>query len=452
MATFSFLPHLPHSPGVYLMRDNKGNILYIGKAKDLKKRVASYFLDTQQNKWERGGKLLALVPLIRHVDYVATASEREALVLEQKLIRRYLPMFNSMWRDDKSYPYLALTVKEDFPRLIFTRKKKNDGALYYGPYPSVKSVRDLMKWAWRKKIVPLRPCDIDMKREDRLPTYKEVRSCLHLHTRACPAPCVGRISLKDYKKMVDRVKWFLEGRHDKMIAQWEKVMKRLSRRQEFEEAAKVRDRIDALKHMQEPVTFREMTEPMLETRLQASRAVQDLMKALHLPHPPERIEAFDISHVQGLEKVASLVSFYRGRPDKSQYRKFIIRTVGGIDDVKSMEEVIRRRTQRLLKEGKPLPDLILVDGGRGQLSAALKALDLKDLKKIPVAALAKEEEEIFLPDHSHSIQLPPDSPALLLLRHVRDEAHRFAVTFHRKRRSKLAFMKVIEKNITGRTP
>jgi excinuclease ABC subunit C len=250
---------------------------------------------------------------------------------------------------------------------------------------------------------------------------------------------LGNISSLNYKKIADKARWFFEGRQDKMVKQWEKEMKTFSKKLQYEDAAQVRDRIDTIRHMRERVTFQEMSRDVLEQRVGESRAVQDLMRALNLPRPPERIECFDISHIQGVEKVASMVSFNRGRPDKSQYRKFIIRTVKGIDDFKSMAEVVGRRYRRLKAEGIPYPDLILIDGGKGQLSMALKALQDQEIKGIPVAALAKEEEEIYLPNRPTPLRLPMDSSALLLLRHIRDEAHRFAITFHRQRRSKRTF-------------
>ncbi|MBV9080163.1 MAG: excinuclease ABC subunit UvrC [Elusimicrobia bacterium] len=436
----TFLPNLPHSPGVYLMRDSTAAIIYIGKARDLKKRVASYFVESRQ---AGDSRLQALVSAIRHVDYVACASEREALLLEQKLISEHQPVFNIMWKDDKSYPYVALTVQEDFPRLFLTRKKKDDGTVYFGPYPSVKRVRQLLRWAWRKRFFPMRECDLDIK-EGKPYAYEKVKSCLYLHTGQCSAPCLAKISKAEYGEMADRARWFFEGRKDKLIEQWRDDMERLSASMKFEEAAKVRDRIETLEHMDERVTFREMTPDQLEERVRGSRAIQELMRALGLKKPPERIECFDISHIQGVEKVASMVSFDRGQPDKSNYRKFIIRTVEGIDDFKSMAEVVGRRYKRLKAEARPFPDLILIDGGKGQLSAALKAIQEVGVQGIPIAALAKEEEELFVPGRRDSIRLPQDSGAQLLVRHVRDEAHRFAITFHRLRRGKRALDKLEE--------
>ncbi len=417
------------------MRDSTGQIIYIGKARNLKKRVSNYFIDLKI----RDAKTVALVAVIRHIDYVPTASEREALVLERRLINQYKPTFNVMWKDDKSYPYIVLTVGEDYPRLFLTRHKKRDGSLYFGPYPNVTQVRSLLHWAWRKQLFPLRPCKFDIKEGQPLP-YNKVKSCLYLHTGQCTAPCLAKISSEDYGKIVDRARWFFGGQKKKLIEQWKREMKNFSRSEQYEQAAGVRDRIDTLEHMAERVTAREISESMLETRVRESRAVQELMRGLKLKKPPQRIECFDISHIQGVEKVASMVSFDRGRPDKSQYRKFIIKTVDGIDDFKAMAEVVGRRYRRLLKEGKPLPDLVLIDGGKGQLSSALKAVSELGIKDLAVAALAKQEEEVFLPGSSESIRLPMDSAGLLLLRHVRDEAHRFAITFHRQRRQKRTFL------------
>ncbi len=433
--SFSFLPNLPHSPGVYLMRDNTGGIIYIGKARDLKKRVSNYFAAGRPHDH----KTLILVSEVRHVDYVPTASEREAFLLEQRLIKRHKPIFNVMWKDDKSYPYVVVTTQEDFPRAYLTRRKKKDGASYFGPYPNVGQVRSLLRWTWRKKILALRPCRFEIKEGEVLP-YKKVKSCLYLHTSQCSAPCIGKISSKEYGKIVDRARWFFGGEKEKLAAEWEVEMKKLSSEDRFEAAAALRDQIETLRHMNERITYREMSEDMLGERVRESRAVQDLMKALNLKKPPQRIECFDISHIQGTEKVASMVSFDHGRPDKSQYRKYIIRTVEGIDDFKAMAEVVGRRYRRLKNENKPFPDLVLIDGGKGQLSSALAAIAELKISGLAVAALAKEEEEIFLPGSSESIRLPDYSAALLLLRHVRDEAHRFAITFHRQRRQKRTFL------------
>lgn len=430
---------LPHSPGVYLLRDVAGRLLYIGKARDLARRVSSYY-----HPHGLSPKVAAMISGVRHVDYLPTVSEREALILEQKLIRQLQPPFNSLWRDDKSYPYIKLTLNEDFPRLYLTRRVLKDGARYYGPYPNAGQVRRLLRYLWKKKFFPLRPCKFEFS-EGRLPPYAKVASCLYLHTQECPAPCVGKISKDDYRKIAEKADLFFRGRYGPLLQAWETEMKQASRAMDYERAAQLRDNIATLRHMGEEVTFKRLREEDLAVRQDRARAMTELQQALSLPQPPLRIEAFDISHFQGLEPVASLVVFERGQPQKSDYRRFKIKTVIGIDDFASLAEVVKRRYQRVLNEGQKLPDLILIDGGKGQLSAAKKALAQvlsppplrgKGATVIPIAALAKQEEALYVPEKESPILLPGDSPALHLVQHVRDEAHRFAVAFHRLRRKK----------------
>ncbi len=439
------LSSLPHSPGVYLMRDQSGEILYIGKARDLAKRVSSYFFD----KAAHTIKINALVASIHHVDYVPAASEREALIMEQGLIRRLQPYFNSMWKDDKSYPYVKLT-NEDFPRIFLTRRVVKDGSKYFGPYPNVGQLRRLLRYLWKQKFFALRPCRYDFSEAKPLAPAK-IKQCLYYHTRECPAPCAARISKADYGKIAVDTELFFRGRFKDLLSTWEQEMKEASVTQNYERAAQLRDNLNALHHMEERVTVRQIDLADVLNRVDRSRAITDLQKALDLKKPPVRIECFDISHIQGQETVASLVVFEKGLPKKSDYRKFKIKTVQGIDDFASMGEVVGRRYRRLRAEEQPMPDLILIDGGKGQLSAAQEALAeaLAEAPKttgegrkqtrpppIPMAALAKREEELFLPSREEPIRLPADSAALHLVQYVRNEAHRFAITFHRLRRSK----------------
>ncbi len=425
------LTSLPHSPGVYLMRDRYSHILYVGKARDLAKRVGSYFVTRK----DHSAKVAALVASIHHVDYLPAESEREALILEQGLIRRLQPHFNTMWKDDKSYPYLKLTLGEDFPRLYLTRKVVRDGSKYFGPYPDVTLVRRLLRYLWKQHMFPLRPCRYEFSQKEPLPLVK-AKQCLYYHTKECPAPCVARISKNDYRQIAKDVELFLRGNFKPLIKTWQKEMKEASAAQNYERAGQLRDNLAALEHMSERVTVRKIDLSDVTDRVDRSRAITDLQKALGLKRPPIRIECFDISHFQGTETVASMVAFERGEPKKEDYRKFKIKTVQGIDDFASMGEVVGRRYRRLSAEKKPLPDLVLIDGGKGQLSAAETALTNALGKAAPaIASLAKEEEELFLPDRSDSIRLPQDSAALHLVQHVRDEAHRFAITFHRQRRA-----------------
>ena len=427
------LSAIPHSPGVYLMRDKTGQILYVGKAQDLAKRVSSYFM----NRAGHTAKVAALVASIHHVDYLPAQSEREALIMERSLIRQLQPHFNTMWRDDKSYPYVKLTWKEDFPRIFMTRRVARDGSKYFGPYPNVTLVRRLLHYLWKQHMFPLRPCRYEFSEKEPLP-LATAKQCLYYHTKECPAPCVGRISKPDYRQIAKDAELFFRGKYKPLLAAWEKEMKEASAVQNYERAAQLRDNLAALAHMDEPVTVLQIELSDVVTRVDRSRAITDLQKNLSLPRPPLRIECFDISHFQGLETVASMVAFERGEPKKSDYRKFKIKTVEGIDDFASMGEVVGRRYRRLRDEKKPLPDLVLIDGGKGQLAAAQAAIRkvLESTRIPPMVALAKREEELYLPGREDSVRLPTDSPALLLVQRVRDEAHRFAITFHRQRRAK----------------
>ena len=441
------------------MRDRRGQILYVGKAIDLAKRVGSYFMARSDHY----SKVAALVATIHRVDYLPTESEREALILEQGLIRRLQPYFNTMWKDDKSYPHIKLTWKEDFPRMFLTRKTPHDGSLYFGPYPDVGLVRKLLRYLWKQHLFPLRPCRFEFSEKDPLPLEK-AKHCLYYHTKECPAPCVARISKPDYRQIAQEAKLFLRGNFKPLLETWQKEMEEASRAQNYERAAQLRDNLSALEHMEERVTVRQIDLSDVVDRVDRSRAMTDLQNALDLKRPPIRIECFDISHFQGLETVASMVAFERGEPKKSDYRKFKIKTVHGIDDFASMAEVVGRRYRRLLAEKRPLPDLVLIDGGKGQLSAAVEAIrnviprghwrgihstaKVHDGSRltirrddgirlpIEIAALAKQDEELFLPDREDPIRLPKDSAALHLVQRVRDEAHRFAITFHRQRRAK----------------
>ncbi len=439
------IEHLPQSPGVYLMRDATAKIIYIGKAKNLKKRVASYF-----QKIPSTPKISALVTTVKKIDYIPTQSERECLILEQKLIRQTQPIYNITWKDDKSYPYIKLTWNEDFPRLFWTRKKARDGAHYFGPYPHVHLVRKLVYTLWKKRIAPLRPCKFDFKKEqiaqgeglkENNPSlYRKVQSCIYLHTEECAAPCVRKISRPGYLKLALKADWYLKGNLEPLKESLEEEMKEASKNLEYEKAQELKEQIQMLSFLKEKVSLKEVSENTILEQTQKSQVLTNLQKALQLPRPPIRIEAFDISNTQTVEPVASMIVFARGEPYKPDYRKFKIKTVQAPNDFASMGEVILRRT-RHFEKGEKLPDLILIDGGKGQLQAALRALG-DWAKKIPVIALAKEREEVYIPGKPEPLLLPLESPELHLLQRARDEAHRFAITFHRTRRNKAVFPNV----------
>jgi len=424
--------HLPHACGVYIMRDAGGEILYIGKAVDLARRVAQYF---NPNKGDLKNSVLA--PLVRRIDYISCASEREALLLERRLIRRQQPFFNAMWKDDKSYPYVKLTLGEDFPRLILTRRKVKDGGAYFGPFPKVSPVKSLLNTLWRQKVFPLRPCRWDFGVDKPLDRRK-IASCLYYHTKECPAPCAGLISRQDYRAIADMAALFFKGEYARLRESFQADMKAASANMEFERAARLRDNISALSQMGEHVRVEAVREADVSGEVELSRAVTDLQRALALSAPPHHVECFDVSHFQGRQTVASMVCFQGGRPHRGHYRKFKIRETLGVDDLKSMREAVFRRYRRLKAEGSPLPDLVLIDGGLGQLGAAETAL--AELKlRLPLAALAKRLEEVFVPGRPESIRLERSRPALRLLQQLRDEAHRFGLTYHRLLRGKKLF-------------
>ncbi|MFH2205078.1 MAG: excinuclease ABC subunit UvrC [Elusimicrobiota bacterium] len=421
--------HLPHACGVYIMRDAAMGVLYVGKAKDLAKRVAQYF---NPNKPELKNQLLA--PLVRAIDYIYCASEREALIWENRLIKRHQPFFNAMLKDDKSYPYIRLSMNEDFPRLRIARRKQRDGALYFGPYPRVGPIRSLLRRLWKRRIFPLRPCDWSFSARRPLEREK-IQSCLYYHTGECPAPCAGRITPAAYRRIADGAALFFCGQYRKLRRSLERKMRTASKALEYEKAAALRDTLEGIAHMGERVRYQEVRPNKVTARLDASRAVTDLQQALRLPRPPHAVECFDISHLHGRGTVASMVRFSGGAPEKSRYRRYRIRTVSGIDDCASIAEAVHRRYRALRTEKKALPDLILIDGGKGQLAAAAKSL--AELKlNIPLAALAKRDEEIFLPGRGRAVRLERNRPALRLLQRLRDEAHRFAVSYNRLLRKK----------------
>ncbi|MBI5625470.1 MAG: excinuclease ABC subunit UvrC [Elusimicrobia bacterium] len=414
--------HLPHACGVYLMRDAASSIIYIGKAKDLARRVAQYFNPSRQDKAS------VMVPLIRRIDYIACASEREALLVERRLIGRHQPFFNSMWKDNKSYPWVKITLNEDFPRIILTRRRLDDGGAYFGPYPKVAVVKSLLRTLWRSRIFRLRPCRWEFSASKPL-DQRKIRSCLYYHTGECPGPCSGKISMQEYRRIAENAVLFFRGEYRKLKARFEREMRDASRRMRFEDAAALRDSISALFEMGERVRYRALTMEDITEPVSSSRAVTDLQEALGLAKPPHHIEGFDVSHFQGRQTVASMVCFTGGAPNRDHYRRFRIRGTAGIDDCKSMGEAVGRRYRRLRDSGEALPDLVLVDGGRGQLSSAAEALRELGLKP-PVAALAKRLEEVFLEGRPGPLLLDRARPGLRLLQALRDEAHRFGLAYH----------------------
>ncbi|MFC1548369.1 GIY-YIG nuclease family protein [Candidatus Omnitrophota bacterium] len=404
---------LPDTPGVYMFLDGKGKIIYAGKARRLKRRVASYF----QAGRARDARLELLVSEVRNIKFIRASSEAEALIYEAGLIKDHSPRFNIELKDDKSYPFLKLTVNEEYPRLFLTRRRMNDGAIYYGPYVEVKLLKEAL--SFMKKVFPLRTC----RR-----FHKTV--CLEYHIGQCLGPCEGKVSSREYKEMVGQLKKFLEGRKDDLTRSLEKQMKKLSGKRQYEKALSVKKRIEALTAIQQ-----------LHDRSQHPiyGELDELQNALDLPSLPVTIECFDISNIRGEQSVGSMVRFVAGMPRKSEYRKYKVRTVKDIDDYSMIREIIHRRYKRLKMEGKALPNLVLIDGGKGHLAVAMDELEGLGLKDMNVASIAKEHNHLYIPSRRHPIRLSPGSRLLLLIQRIRDEAHRFAITYHRKLRRTVKF-------------
>ncbi len=531
------LPHLPESPGVYLWKDDEGKVLYVGKAKRLRSRVKSYWAQDHLSSPKTRG----LMRKVRDLETIVVPSESHALILEATLIKEYHPRFNIALRDDKSYPYIKVTVQEPFPRVIVTRRLQDDGARYFGPYTDVGSMRRALNVV--KRIFTVRSCHYNLPRE------APERPCLDYFIKRCQAPCVGYQTTHDYGAMIDEVVWFLDGRTSDVVRHVRDRMTDASERLDFERAGELRDALRHLEKMEEPTVVleveggdrdvvgyardgedacvvilrirggkllardhrlvehaedeedgavlgaclaqwyrtaearaadllvpfefddRESLEASLdgtkiripqrgprralvdladknaqhlleEFKLAALEAderavdpVYELQRELGLPRLPRSLICFDISHAQGTDVVASAVWFENGRPKRSEYRKFKIAIFEGNDDFKSMHEVVTRYFTRRVAEELELPDLAVIDGGKGQLGAARAALEALGVTSIGLISLAKRDEEIFLPGRRDPVRLPRRSPALRMLQQARDEAHRFAVSFQRQKRA-----------------
>lgn len=395
---------MPDAPGVYLMKDASGRVIYIGKAKSLKKRLSSYL------SRDLSSKAITLMSCVSDIEYWLTPTESLALLLEASLIHQYKPKYNVSLRDDKSFPLVKIT-NEDFPAVCITRKRQADQARYFGPYTGAKLLKNALKIIRRQ--FPYRSCK-------RLP--KE--ACIYYRIGLSPAPCIGKINKKEYAKIIENISLILEGKTDALIKKLFHEMNLKSKEQKFEEAAKIRDRINALSLIgQSKVSFNIQDE------------LEDLKSLLKLKRLPRRIEAFDISDITGKEACGSMVSFWNGFADKNNYRRFRIKTVETIDDYKCLGEVINRRYSRVIKEKLALPDLVLIDGGRAHLLTAYKEIKRLGLK-IPLVSIAKEKENIYTKDRPEPIRLEEDTPALNLIRKIRNEAHRFALSYHHVLRRK----------------
>jgi excinuclease ABC subunit C len=417
----------PQTPGVYLMKDAAGRVIYVGKAKNLRARAGSYFLKAAAED----RRTADLVREIRDIDYLEADSEVDALLLESRLVKDVQPRFNSDLKDDKTFPYLQITTHEDFPRVEFTRTPRQKGVKLYGPFTSAGSLRGAI--VVLQRIFKFRTCTLDIHADDE--QWRWFRPCLLASIDQCTAPCNLRISKEEYRKDINRLKTFLDGGKKQLLAEMHKEMLEASKTLEFERAARLRDEIRLLETLDQRGDLEEHVQPEVFL-VDPKKGLAGLEKVLGLAKPPRVIEGVDIAHLAGNETVASLVQFIDGLPFKPGYKRYRIKTVDGIDDFKSIHEVVSRRFARLTREGESPPDILLIDGGKGQLAAALDALDSLGVEAPCVISLAKREEEVFMPGRSEPLRLSRDSYSLRLLEYVRDEAHRFAQHYHHLLRGK----------------
>ena len=417
------LKTVPNRPGCYLMRDRRGVIIYIGKAKNLKKRVSSYFRAGANH----APKVRSMVATVHDFEFMTVRNEAEALLTEASLIKRYKPHFNILMRDDKRYLALRADPSEKWPRFRAVRIVRDDGAMYFGPFPSAPVVRTAKDFV--EKRYGIRECDA------LTPDAETHRHCLADVIRTCSAPCIGKVSAEEYRGRFDEACAFLSGERPGVFADLAERMRTAAERRDFEAAARLRDTIAALKEMTK-AHFVRRSPSMRED--DARRGIAELAEALSLPAPPRIIECIDISNLFGTHSVASLVVARDGLPDGRWYRHFKIRTVAGADDPRSMAEVVRRRygPESTLSETSPRADLLVCDGGITQLRAARAVLAELGMSGMPSIGLAERQEEIVLDDGRENILLPRDSQALFVLTRLRDEAHRFAIMYHRKLRDR----------------
>jgi excinuclease ABC subunit C len=421
------IAELPHKPGVYLMKDRFGTVIYVGKARDLRKRVSTYFHPSRRMSWDM--KLNALIEAVHDLDTHSVRSEPEALLLEGKLIKEYQPRYNISFRDDKRFLLVKVNLNDPIPRFVLTRLRQEDGARYFGPFAHSASARHTLTLARRK--FNLRGC------RPFTPAADDYKHCLYGHLKYCTAPCIGNISQEDYRRQVVAACEFLDGQTGEMERELEDQMKKAAAAEEFEKAAQYRDALGDLRRTTQKTKKFPRTPYTLPIALDSQRDLTELGLALNLPAAPVRIEGFDISNISGTFAVASMVSFRDGKPDRSNYRRFRMKTVTGQDDFACMAETVRRRYARLVSESPgALPNLIVIDGGKGQLNAAVAELVKLGVQQIPIIGLAKEFEEIYRPGQSEPIRLGQDSSALKLLQRVRDESHRFANTYNAQLRLK----------------
>lgn len=420
----------PQSPGVYLMKDSAGVVIYVGKATNLRSRAGSYFLkaaaiDTRTADW---------VHDIADADFIECESEVDALLVESRLIKDIQPPHNKILKDDKTFPYLQITTHEDFPRVEVTREPMSTGVKLYGPFASAGSLRGAIQVLQR--IFKFRTCSLDIEEDDE--RWRWFRPCLLASIKQCTAPCNMRISKEEYKKDIRRLHLFLSGNKKRLLKQLHEEMQSASKELKFEEAARLRDEISMLESLDRRGELDTHAQPEV-FYVDPKKGLNGLRQVLKLKQTPRSIEGIDIAHLGGNQTVASLVQFIDGLPFKPGYRRYKIKNVKGIDDFKSIHEVVARRFQRLNDDQDAFPDILLIDGGKGQLSSAVAAFETLDIEPPTLISLAKQNEEIYRPGESEPIVLSRHAFSLRLLQYVRDEAHRFAQHYHHILRDKAQF-------------
>jgi len=437
---------LPTGPGVYFMKGADDVVLYIGKAKSLRSRVASYFQPGSDLAGSRGPRIVEMADGVQAVDYLETESEVDAMLKEARLIKDIRPPYNTDLTDDKTFPYLEITTREDFPGVYITRKPRSKGTRLFGPFANVKDLRAVL--VELQKIFRYRTCSLEIDEAD--PKRRFFRPCLLYSIKQCTAPCAARIDKDDYRKVVQDFTRFLRSKRSTVLRWLRKRMEEASKNLEFERAAMFRDRIRLIEGLAARGTPDEHVQPEVFAA-DPTEALVKLREILQLPNPVRIIEGIDIATISGSESVGSLVKFIDGRPFKSGYRRFKIKTVEGVDDYAMIAEVVRRRYKYALRGEELWPDLILIDGGLGQLRAAERAFKAMiaeyraagqveaESAHTTIASLAKREEDIYTQGNSQPLKLPAHSPVRKLLQYVRDEAHRFAQHYHHILRTKKMF-------------
>jgi excinuclease ABC subunit C len=421
----------PTGPGLYFMKGSADKVLYIGKAKNLRARASSYFQPASDLTASRGPKITEMINKVETVDFLETETEVDAMLQEARLIKDIRPPYNTNLADDKTFPYLEITTREDFPGVYITRKPRPSGSRLFGPFAGAKDLRAVL--VILQKIFKFRTCTINIKEAD--PKRKFFRPCLLYSIKQCSAPCGAKIDKSEYKKIVRDLIKFLRSKRSTILRELKQQMEEAARNLEYEKAAMYRDRIRLIERLDRRGTPNEHVQPEVFAA-DPTEALLQLRKLLQSSQPVRIIEGIDVANIAGAEAVGSLVKFIDGKPFKSGYRRFKIKTVKGIDDYAMIAEVVKRRYKYALRGEELWPDLVLIDGGLGHLHAAEEALREMNAPTVKIASIAKKQEEIFLQGSSKPLKLPARSPARKLLQYVRDEAHRFAQHYHHILRNK----------------